>query len=81
MPTKRTSPPLPTVFAQKLASRFQLSERLAQVDDVNAVAGVEDELLHLGVPTLGLVSEMNAGFQQFLYTNTYHNFPLVKSSR
>jgi hypothetical protein len=40
-----------------------LIERLAQVDDVDPVARVEDELLHLWVPTLRLVSEMNTRFQ------------------
>ena len=53
-------------LAQEVAGGFQLGERLAEVDDVNAVARVEDERLHLGVPTLGLVSEMDAGIQQFL---------------
>jgi len=64
---------------QKVARRFELAERLAEVDDVDAVARVEDKRLHLGIPPLGLVPEMNARFQQFLNANTYHNFPLVKS--
>jgi hypothetical protein len=34
-------------------------------------------LLHLGIPTLGLVPEIDTGFQQFLYANTKHSFPLV----
>jgi hypothetical protein len=49
---------------------------------VDAVARVEDERFHLGIPALGLVSEMNASFQQFFYTdsnNITHNFPLVKT--
>jgi hypothetical protein len=37
-----------------------LRERLAEVDDVNAVTRIEDEGLHLGVPTLRLMSEMDA---------------------
>jgi hypothetical protein len=37
-----------------------LVERLAQVDDVDPITGIEDERLHLGVPPFGLVSEMDA---------------------
>jgi hypothetical protein len=40
---------------------------------VNPVARVEDELLHLGIPTLGLVPEVNTRFQQFLDANAQHN--------
>jgi hypothetical protein len=36
---------------------------------VDAVPGLEDELLHLRVPTTGLVSEMNACFEEFLDTD------------
>ena len=46
--------------AQKVAGCLKLRERFAQVNDVDAVAGLEDERLHLGVPALRLVSEMNA---------------------
>jgi len=63
----------------KIAGGFQLRERLTQVNDVNAVARVEDEGLHLGIPTSRLVSEMDARFQQFLYADAEHNFPLVES--
>ena len=38
-------------------------ERLEQVDDVDAVALGEDELLHLRVPTTGLVAEVQACLQ------------------
>ena len=48
---------------EEIAGGFQLGERFAQVNDVDAVAGVEDERLHLRVPALGLMSEMDAGVQ------------------
>ncbi len=64
---------------KKAARGFQLVKRLAQVNDVNTIAGIEDERLHLGVPPFGLVSEMDARIEQFLNSNTNHNFPLVKS--
>ena len=59
---------------EEIAGRFQLVERLAQVDDMDAVARVEDERLHLGVPPFGLVSEMDTGIQQFLNSDTNHKF-------
>src|SRR5262249_20277212 len=42
-------------------------EGLLQVDDVNAVALAEDVLLHLGIPALGLVPEVDARFEQLLH--------------
>jgi len=42
-------------------------ERFLKVDNVNAVAFAEDIFLHLGIPALGLVPEVNAGFEQFLH--------------
>ena len=62
------------MWPRKLAGGVQLAEGLAQVNDVDAVAGVEDERLHLGVPPPGLVPEMDAGIQQFLNANTNHKF-------
>ena len=40
---------------------------------MDPIAGFEDELLHLGVPTLGLMSEMNARLQQFFDANAQHS--------
>jgi hypothetical protein len=31
---------------------------------VNAIAGAEDEILHLGVPSSGLMTEVNTCFKQ-----------------
>src|SRR5262249_54963272 len=38
--------------------------RLAQIDDVDAVPLAEDVLLHLRIPALGLVAEVNPRLQQ-----------------
>jgi hypothetical protein len=35
-----------------------------QVDDVDAVAGAEDVLLHLRVPPAGVVAEVNARLEE-----------------
>src|SRR5690606_27462375 len=49
-----------------LLRELDLPLRLAQVDDVDAVALREDELAHLRVPAARLVSEMDASFQEVL---------------
>lgn len=64
--------------AEEFASGLELGESLAEVDDVNAVAGVEDEFFHLRVPSAGLMAEMDARVEQFLDPNTDHNFPFVR---
>src|ERR1043166_4342987 len=51
------------------ARDFDLGESLVEVDDVNAVACSENELFHLGVPALGLVTEMNPCFHQLYGCN------------
>ena len=57
-------------LGEKIAGRFELSERLAEIDNVNAVARIKNEFLHFWVPTFGLVSEMNTCVQQFFNANT-----------
>jgi len=62
---------------EEIQGCFELRLGLAQINDMNSVARVEDERLHLGVPTLRLMSKMDAGIQQFFYADSAHNFPLV----
>jgi len=50
-------------LGQKFAGRFKLREGFREVNDMNAVASIEDEGLHLGVPTFRLVPEMDARVQ------------------
>ncbi len=47
-------------------------ERLEQVDDVDAVALGEDELLHLRVPTTGLVAEVQTCLQHVAHSDLSH---------
>ena len=56
--------------AQELFRLAKELDRLAKVDDVDAVALAEDELLHLGIPALRLVAEVHSGLQQFLHRNS-----------
>ena len=49
-------------------------ERLEQVDDVDAVALGEDELLHLRVPTTGLVAEVQASLQHIAHSDLSHGW-------
>ena len=53
-------------FPRELLRQLQLPQRLLQVDDVNAVSLREDETTHLRVPTAGLVSEVDTGFEELL---------------
>ena len=56
----------------ELGRLFEHLEGLLEVDDVNAVALAEDVLLHLGVPALGLMPEVNASFEQFFHRDVCH---------
>jgi hypothetical protein len=48
-----------------------------EVDDVNLVAGTEDEGLHLGIPIAGLVAEVHASLQHFFHGNGSHVSPAM----
>ena len=47
----------------------QAQHRLLQIDDVDAVALLEDVGLHLGVPPAGLMAEVDARLQEILHCN------------
>src|SRR6202035_2485450 len=53
----------------KLRCLFEHLQGLLQVDDVDPVALSEDVLLHLGIPALGLMPEVDARFEQLLHGN------------
>src|SRR5690606_20607477 len=59
-------------LADRLLRDVQTIERLAQVDDVDAVALGEDEGLHLRIPTARLVAEVDSGFQEMVELNVGH---------
>ena len=50
-----------------LVSEDGALNRLVEIDDVDAVAGAVDVFAHLRVPAVGLVSEVDAGFQALLH--------------
>src|SRR5690606_1123183 len=56
----------------RLLGRREAVERLAEVDDVDAVALGEDEGLHLRIPASSLVAEMFSGLQQLVETYFCH---------
>jgi hypothetical protein len=72
----RTDEEHPLTLENHLTDRFlsplEPIQRLPKVDDVDAVARREDETLHLRIPTTGLVSEVDACFQQFVQFNLLH---------
>ena len=53
----------------ELVGLVEQLDRVLQVDDVDAVARGENEFFHLGVPPLGLVTEVNPGLQQLTHRN------------
>ena len=64
---KQNDTPLARQLADKTARVAEHLEGLLQIDDMNSIAFAEDILLHLRVPTAGLVAEVNAGLQQLLH--------------
>jgi hypothetical protein len=56
-------------FAGEVGQEFgrfvNLAHGFLDVEDVDLVAGIQDEWLHLWVPTLGLVTEVDSGFDEF----------------
>src|SRR3989338_2117891 len=56
----------------ELIGLFDQRDRLVQVDDMDAVAGGINVALHLGIPALALVAEMDDGLEQFFHCNYGH---------
>ena len=59
--------PVAGQFLHEFRRFFEHLQRLLQIDDVNPVALSEDVFLHLGIPALGLMPEVNARFEQLLH--------------
>ena len=55
--------------ADGLQRLIEHRHRLGQVDDVDAVPLAEQIRRHLRIPTMGLVAEMNAGFQKLAHAD------------
>jgi hypothetical protein len=68
--------PLCDQVFHKLAGFPEELQRLLEIDNVNAVAGIKNVLFHLGVPPLGLVSEMNPGLKKLFHRDGRHIFLL-----
>ncbi len=51
--------------AKEIGGDFNLLEGFLNVDDVDAVAGFEDESLHFWIPTAGLMAKMDSCFDEF----------------
>ena len=51
----------------ELGGLIEHLDRLLQIDDVDPASTTEDVPLHLRVPATGLVTEVNAGFEQLLH--------------
>src|SRR5262249_55204209 len=58
--------------SEQLLRLLDLPESLLEIDDVDARALGEDETTHLRVPPAGLVTEVDAGFEQVLQLGLCH---------
>src|SRR5665811_1805059 len=56
----------------ELIGVVDVGQRLLQVDDVDTVALGHDEALHLGVPTTGLVPEVDAALKELTHCDDGH---------
>src|ERR1017187_9276807 len=65
-------------LSNELRRLFEHLQRLLQIDDVNAVAFAEDIFLHLRIPALRLVTEVDASLEQFLHGDVCQCVSLVK---
>src|ERR1700682_5034748 len=54
-------------FGHVTHSVLEKFESLLEIHDVDPIAFAKDVFLHLWIPALGLVPEMNACFEQFLH--------------
>ena len=64
--------------ANKAISGSEITNRFLQVNNINAVTGAKDIRLHLGVPTTGLVTEMNTGLQHLTHGYVRHCYFLIR---
>ena len=62
-------------LGQEAVSLVGLDDGALQVEDVDAVALAEDVGLHLGAPTTGLVTEVNASLQKGVDSDLSHFEP------
>lgn len=59
-------------FSEEIAGIVELACGDFGVDDVDALVGLVDEGLHLGVPALGAMTKVNAGFDELFYFDAWH---------
>ena len=59
--------------AHKVISLFKLLHCLGEIDDIDPVALAVNVLRHLGVPSAGLVTKVDTGFQKLLHSYDCHS--------
>jgi hypothetical protein len=52
-------------FSKEVGGGVDLLDGFLNVEDVDLIPGFQDEGLHLGIPTAGLVAEVDSGFDEF----------------
>src|SRR5690606_14980198 len=80
------APAIGNDIAQGLQRIAEHRRGLLQVENMNAVAYAEAVLAHLGVPAAGVVSEVNARFEQLAHGESRHShgyglllYPVISS--
>ncbi len=56
----------------EIIGAVDVGQRLLQIDNVDAIAFGEDKALHLRIPALCLVPEVDAAFKQLLHGDDSH---------
>src|SRR5262249_10975487 len=59
---------------------LEQGNRLGEIDDMDPVAHPEQVRLHLGVPTPGVVAEMDTRFQQLTHRELRHSHAVISYS-
>ena len=77
VPTNSTTPPRWARVPANSRACSSSDGGLEQIDDVDAAALAMDEAAHLGVPAARLVTEVNAGLQQFRDAYLCHGVSLA----
>ena len=60
-------------IGNKIISIPEHADGFLKINNIDTVSCPEDILLHLGVPSLGLVTKMDSCFKEFLHCNISHS--------
>jgi hypothetical protein len=76
-PDEQQLTPVRNSVDHEIMGDFKKLDGFLEINDVNAVARPKNERFHFGIPTPGLVPEMDPRFQEFLHGNNRHTHSLA----